>query len=111
MDFNEYEEKASETAVFNDRTTEYKLMYLALGVAGEAGEVAEKIKKVMRNDNGIVSDEKRESIKSEVGDVLWYLSQLSRELGFTIEDAAQANMRKITDRKSRDVIRSEGDNR
>ena len=111
MDFNEYEEKASDTAIFNDRSLEYKLMFLGLGVTGEAGEIAEKIKKIMRNDNGIVSDEKREGIKKEIGDVLWYLSQLSRTLGFSFEEAAQGNIAKIMDRKVRDAIKSEGDDR
>lgn len=111
MDFNEYQKKASVTATFTGKQEEYQLMYLALGVAGEAGEVAEKIKKLMRNNEGAIDDEKRDAIKQEIGDVLWYLSQLSRVLGFSFDDAAQANIIKIMDRKARGVIKSEGDTR
>jgi len=111
MDFAEYEKRAAQTATFSGTQKEYALAYLALGVTGEAGEIAEKIKKIMRNDDGIVSDEKREALKHEVGDVLWYLAMLSRELGFSFEDAAQANIEKLTDRAKRGVIKSEGDNR
>ncbi len=111
MDFDEYEKLAAKTAHFDDRTEEYKLMYLALGVAGEAGEVAEKIKKIMRNDHGVVSKEKREEVQKEIGDVLWYLSQLSRQLGFSFSSAAETNIAKLADRMARNVITSEGDNR
>ena len=111
MEFNEYQEKASVTATFTGKQEEHQLMYLALGVCGEAGEIAEKVKKIIRNDEGVVSDEKRESIRSEIGDVLWYLSQLSRVLGIPFEDAAQDNIRKIMDRKARGVVRSTGDTR
>ncbi len=111
MEFNEYQEKASVTATFTGKQEEHQLMYLALGVCGEAGEIAEKVKKIIRNDEGVVSDEKRESIRSEIGDVLWYLSQLSRVLGIPFEDAAQDNIRKIMDRKARGVVKSTGDTR
>lgn len=111
MDFNEYQEKASVTATFTGKQEEHQLMYLALGVCGESGEIAEKIKKIIRNDEGVVSDEKRESIRSEIGDVLWYLSQLSRVLHIPFEDAAQDNIRKIMDRKARGVVKSTGDTR
>ncbi len=111
MDFKEYEKQAAATAHFTDKQQEYILAYLALGVAGEAGEVAEKIKKILRNDNGVVSPEKRDAVKSEVGDVLWYLSQLSRALGFSFDEAAETNLAKLADRAARGVIKSEGDNR
>lgn len=86
-------------------------MYLALGICGESGEIAEKIKKMIRNDEGIITDETRELLKLEIGDVLWYLSQLSRVLGFTFDEAAQANITKIMDRRARGVIKSSGDTR
>lgn len=111
MDFSEYEKLAARTAVFTGKQKEYILAYLTLGVTGEAGEIAEKIKKIMRNDEGVVSEEKREALKQEVGDVLWYLAMLSRELNFSLEDAAKANIEKLTDRAKRGVIKSEGDNR
>ena len=111
MDFNEYQTKASTTATFEGKQNDYKLMYLALGIAGESGEVAEKIKKLMRNDNGELDEEKRVAIKHELGDVLWYLSQMARVLGYTFEEVAEANLSKLADRKNRGVIKSEGDNR
>ncbi len=111
MDFNEYQKQASQTATFEGKQEEFKLMYLALGIAGEAGEIAEKIKKIIRNDNGVVSDEKRDSLKQEIGDVLWYLSQLARVLDIPFADAAQANIKKILDRQARGVLKSTGDTR
>jgi NTP pyrophosphatase (non-canonical NTP hydrolase) len=111
MDFDEYMEKASVTATFTGKQKDHQLMYLALGICGESGEIAEKIKKIVRNDEGVISDEKRELIKLEIGDVLWYLSQLARTLGLSFEEVAVANIEKIMDRHSRGVIKSEGDTR
>lgn len=111
MDLDEYQRLATRTALFSDEDVKYALMYLGLGVAGETGEIAEKIKKILRNDGGAISEEKRESLKQEIGDVLWYLSQLSRVLGFKFSEAATANIIKLSDRASRGVIKSEGDAR
>jgi NTP pyrophosphatase (non-canonical NTP hydrolase) len=111
MDFAEYEKLARRTATFTGKQKEFVLAYLALGVAGESGEVAEKIKKIIRNDEGAISEEKRESLKHEIGDVLWYLAMLSRELGFSFEEAADANVKKLADRAARGVIKSTGDQR
>lgn len=109
MTFDEYQEISKQTAVF--KPGELGLYYLGLGVAGEAGEVAEKIKKVLRNHNGQVTDEMREELKKEIGDVIWYLSQLSGELGYTFAEVAQANIDKLQDRKARGVLKGAGDNR
>lgn len=111
MEFNEYQDKASVTATFTGKQAEHELMYLTLGACGEVGEIAEKVKKIIRNDDGVISEEKRELLKLEVGDVLWYLSQLSRVLGFSLDEAAQANIAKIMDRRARGVIKSSGDTR
>jgi NTP pyrophosphatase (non-canonical NTP hydrolase) len=111
MNFDEYQKLASRTATFTGRQEEYQLMYLALGIAGESGEIAEKIKKIIRNDDGVVSDEKCESLKQEIGDVLWYLSQLSRVLGYDFSECAAANIKKLEDRAARGVIKSTGDSR
>ncbi len=111
MDFDEYQKRAAKTATFEGKDPTYVNMYLSLGVAGEAGELIEKVKKVVRNDGGVVSDEKREAIKHEIGDVLWYLSQLSRSLGIGFGDAAESNLKKLGDRQARGVIKSEGDTR
>ncbi|HEY4487760.1 MAG TPA: nucleoside triphosphate pyrophosphohydrolase family protein [Candidatus Paceibacterota bacterium] len=111
MEFNEYQDLASQTADFTGRSDEYKLMYTCMGLAGETGETIEKVKKVMRNNNGVMTEEQRDAIKLEIGDVLWYLSQVARFSGIALDDAAQANVEKLADRRARGVIRSEGDKR
>ena len=111
MEFNEYQDLASKTAQFADRSSEYKIMYSCMGLAGEAGEVIEKVKKVIRNHGGKMSAEQREAIKQEIGDVLWYLSQVARFCDIALDDAAKANVEKLADRRARGVIHSEGDKR
>lgn len=111
MDFPEYQKKASETGVYDRDDKKYSLMYLSMGLAGESGEVIEKLKKVVRNDGGAVSDEKREDLKKELGDVLWYLSELATVLNVSLEDVAKKNIEKLHDRAERGVIKSEGDTR
>ncbi|RJQ33957.1 hypothetical protein C4568_03425 [Candidatus Parcubacteria bacterium] len=111
MNFDEYQKLASRTATFSGKQAEIPLVYVALGLAGESGELIEKIKKVMRNDNGEISEEKREEIKREIGDVLWYLSQISRLCDIPFDDAAVTNIEKLADRAKRGVIKSEGDTR
>ncbi len=109
MQFSEYEKAIIETAIYPDKGNNF--VYPTLGLVGEAGEVAEKIKKVLREEGGVVTDEKKEEIKKELGDVLWYLVALSRELGFTIEDVARKNIEKLSSRKERGVLHGSGDNR
>ena|SRR3989344_9286460 len=113
MDFNEYQELATRTASIPEdkQGTEYALMYFCLGLACETGELIEKIKKVLRNDKGEITREKRELIKLEIGDVLWYLSQIARTCDVPLNEAAKANIEKLADRHSRGVIKSEGDTR
>jgi len=109
MQLNEYQDKATETALFNEVV--HPIAETALGLAGEAGEVADKVKKGFRNHRGVFSKEYAEEIKKELGDVLWYLSQLARLLDMTLEDVAQTNIEKLTSRKERGIIYGEGDNR
>lgn len=111
MDFDEYEKLAARTAIFNDSQRLYRLYDIGLGIAGESGELVEKLKKMIRDDDGQVTDEKREALKKEIGDVLWYLSQLSSALGFKFSEAAAANIKKLEDRYARDMIKGSGDNR
>ena len=111
MDFDEYQKLATRTATFEGKQKEYQLLYLGLGIAGEAGEIAEKLKKILRNDDGVLSEEKREALKHEIGDVLWYLSQLARVLNFSFSEAANANIKKLANRAARNVIKSTGDKR
>ncbi len=111
MDFDEYQTLANRTGNFEGKQAEFALMYLGLGLTSEAGEVADKIKKIIRNDNGMISPEKREALKLEIGDVLWYCSQLARHLEIPFSEIAQANVDKLADRATRNVIASDGDNR
>lgn len=113
MDFNEYQKLAGETASYPDKGD--NLIYPALGLAGEAGEAVDKIKKYWRNQ-GITASralayEDRLALIKEVGDVLWYIAALATELQIDLEDVAKINIAKLQDRKARNVINSEGDNR
>jgi len=103
MNFNEYQDKTSKTvknSIKNNKT------YFALGLCGEAGEVADKIKKGIRDGNLDVH-----SLMLELGDVMWYLAQLSACYGIRLEKIADANIEKLSSRKKRDVIGGNGDER
>jgi len=109
MEFNEYQEKARKTAIYPDINNNY--IYPTLGLVGEAGEVAEKIKKVIRDNEGIITEEKKQEIKKELGDVMWYLANLSKELGLDLNDVAQGNLDKLYSRMDRGTLHGDGDNR
>ncbi|MDD4531432.1 MAG: nucleoside triphosphate pyrophosphohydrolase family protein [Candidatus Pacebacteria bacterium] len=109
MTFEEYQAESRKTAIYPNKDNNF--IYPTLGLAGEAGEVAEKIKKVLRDGNGIVSEEKREEIKKELGDVLWYLSNLSTELKISFEEVASKNIEKLQSRQQRNELHGSGDNR
>ena len=109
MNFNEYQKKAEETAIYPQRGNNF--VYPTLGLVGESGEVAEKIKKIIRDDQGKINEEKSQEIKKELGDVLWYLAQLATELQLSLEEIAQANLQKLFSRKERGRIKGEGDDR
>ena len=109
MDFNEYQQAARETAQYPDMGR--NIYYPTLGLAGEAGEVAEKIKKLMRDNDGIMTTERREALKKELGDVLWYVAAMCSELNLSMGQVAGDNVAKLRDRKSRGAIQGDGDNR
>lgn len=109
MNFNEYDERARKTAVYPNIGNNY--VYPVLGLCGEAGEVSEKIKKVIRDFGGVMSDEQKEEIKKELGDVLWYVSAISSELGFTMEEVALKNLEKLGKRAEEGKLHGKGDNR
>ncbi len=109
MTFDEYQKRARETAIYPDLGNNF--IYPTLGVSGEAGELAEKIKKVLRDKGGIVDDATKESIKKEMGDLLWYLANLGIELGIGLEDVAAANLDKLSSRKERGHLHGDGDDR
>lgn len=109
MEFKEYQAKSRETAIYPNIGKNY--IYPTLGLSGEAGEVAEKIKKVIRDKDGVIDNETREMIKKELGDVLWYVSQLATELGLSLDDVAEKNIDKLYDRMERGKLKGSGDNR
>lgn len=107
MDFNEYQEIALESAFFNVDG----LVYCTLGLTGESGEFADHVKKMIRDDQGILLDGRKELLIKELGDVLWYLSSLANELDVSLETVAKVNIEKIQDRRKRGVQGGSGDNR
>lgn len=109
MEFNEYQKLAIKTAVYPNIGNNF--VYPTLGIAGEAGEVAEKVKKIIRDNQGEMTDEHRELLIKEMGDVLWYLSALAHELGTELNDVAELNLKKLYDRKNRNVLHGSGDKR
>lgn len=87
------------------------ITYPTLGLLNEAGEVAGKIKKIFRDKNGVITETDREALKYELGDVLWYLTQLATELDLTLDEIAKANIEKLYSRLERDKIGGDGDYR
>lgn len=109
MTFEEYQKRSRKTATYP--TIQEGYVYPALGLLGEAGEVAEKVKKAFRDDGGQMTDDRRAAIQKELGDVLWYMAALCTELGFSFEETARLNLEKTTSRLERGVISGNGDNR
>jgi NTP pyrophosphatase (non-canonical NTP hydrolase) len=113
MQLNEYQERARETAHYQNVGS--NILYPALGLAGETGEVVEKVKKHIHHNISAtaseMSPEKREEIIKEMGDVLWNLSQLAMEFSVPFEEVAQKNLDKLASRKERGLIHGSGDNR
>jgi NTP pyrophosphatase (non-canonical NTP hydrolase) len=93
------------------RTNLLDYAYPAMALAEEAGEVAGKYAKAIRDCNGRIDAERREAIKKELGDVLWFVAELSTQLDFTLEEVMAANIEKLTSRKARGVIKGDGDDR
>jgi len=113
MNFDEYQMFTASTARYprkGDGSVQ-DLMYPVLGLLGEAGEVAEKIKKLLRDKEGAIDADDRRAIAREIGDVLWYISRLSRELGVPLDEIARMNVTKLDDRVRRDVVHGSGDER
>lgn len=109
MDFDEYQRKSRETAIYPNKGK--NIFYPTLGLVGEAGEVAEKVKKLIRDKQGIIDEEFKEQLKKELGDVLWYVAQLCTELGISFNDVAETNLKKLFSRKERGVLHGSGDER
>jgi NTP pyrophosphatase (non-canonical NTP hydrolase) len=109
VDISEYQRRSRATAVYPDAGD--NLAYPALGLCGEAGEAAEKVKKAMRDDGGVLTDERREALAGELGDVLWYVAQLATEAGLDLGEIAGDNLGKLLSRQERGVLQGSGDTR
>jgi len=108
VNFEEYQTGAEATAVYPE---EIGLAYVTLGLAGEAGEIANKVKKVYRDQGGFPTDDTQNALADELGDVLWYCAMLATELGYDLESIAQRNHNKLASRAERGVIQGDGDER
>jgi len=108
MNFDDYQKQAKRTAVYPNPGNNY--VYPTLGLAGEAGEVANKIKKILRKDSEL-TDEVKHEISKELGDVIWYLAQLCTELGLSFDQVAAENIEKLLKRQEENKLHGSGDNR
>jgi NTP pyrophosphatase (non-canonical NTP hydrolase) len=109
MRLSDYQQRSRATAVYPQAGD--NLLYPTLGLCGEAGEVAEKVKKMVRDDGGVLSDERRAALSKELGDVLWYVAQLATEADLDLDEIAGANLEKLLSRRRRNVLTGSGDDR
>ena len=109
MQLSDYQQRSRATAVYPDAGD--NLTYPALGLCGEAGECAEKVKKAIRDDGGMLSDERRAALAAELGDVLWYVAQLATEAGLELDEIAEDNLAKLLSRRDRGALQGSGDSR
>lgn len=110
MTFDEYQKQALTTAIFNPDPLMDKTIFV-MGISGEAGEVIEKWKKIVAYKGGIISDEDKQELKKELGDVVWYIALLAHSLDITFNEVIELNLSKLADRKKRGVQKGAGDNR
>jgi len=106
MNINTYQQEAAKTAIYSN-----KLIYPTLGLNGEAGEIANKVKKILRDSSGELQDNIRQNLIDELGDVLWYVAALATDLGVELSEIANRNVEKLNSRKERGMIGGSGDNR
>lgn len=113
MDFDEYQGKIKEFDFFSETKDYSQVAFVekVLGLTGEAGEVADKVKKVLRDKNGVMNEVDAMEIAKELGDTLWYLASIARYIGYPLSEVAKMNVEKLSDRKNRNVLHGEGDNR
>jgi NTP pyrophosphatase (non-canonical NTP hydrolase) len=109
MNLNDYQSSALRTAIYPNMGGNFP--YPALGLVGEAGEVADKLKKVIRDNDGILTDPVRDAVAKELGDVMWYVAVLAYELDYDLETIAKNNLDKLASRQERGVLTGSGDNR
>lgn len=109
MNFDEYQQASRITAINPNAETD--LIYPTLGLASEAGEVADKIKKMIRDDDGQLTDARRAALSDELGDVLWYLAALASVMSLSFETIATENLAKLKSRAQRNQLHGTGDTR
>ena len=109
MLLSDYQDRSRATAVYPNSGD--NILYPTLGLCGEAGEVAEKIKKMIRDDGGELSDERRAALSKELGDVLWYVAQIATEAELDLDAIAEENIAKLLSRRDRGVLSGSGDER
>ncbi|MBP5345340.1 MAG: nucleoside triphosphate pyrophosphohydrolase family protein [Bacteroidales bacterium] len=108
MTINEYQEGALRTAIYPESR---RIIYPTLGLTGEAGEVADKVKKVIRDNNDEFTDERKQQIALELGDVMWYAATLAHDLGYSLDEICQMNLDKLASRMQRNKLHGSGDER
>ena len=113
MEFNQYQEQAKNYDLFKPTGNYNTVSFIekVLGLSGEAGETADKIKKILRDKEGKISAEDRKEVVKELGDVLWYLAAIATYLDVDLEEVARGNIEKLESRKQRNLLHGEGDNR
>lgn len=109
MQGNEYQSRALETAIYPNQGQNF--IYPALGLVGEAGEVAEKVKKIIRDGDGFLTDTDKEKIAKELSDVCWYVAVLAHEIDYSLDEIFEINLAKLASRKERGVLSGSGDDR
>lgn len=105
-----FQERAQRLAIYR-KGNETDLVYSVLGLNGEAGEIAEHIKKMIRDDNGILSEERRQKLIKELSDQMWYISAVATDLGVKLSEICYINIEKLEDRKNRGVLKGSGSDR
>ena len=106
MDIKEYQNRALKLAIYKD-----KIIYPSLGLCGESGEVAEKVKKALRDNNGQFTEETKQELIKEIGDVMWYVVAILNDIGSDLESCMSINITKLESRAKRGVLTGNGDNR
>jgi NTP pyrophosphatase (non-canonical NTP hydrolase) len=107
VELDEYQTRARDTAVYQNIGRNPR--YAMIGLCEEVGEIAGQLKRVERDDGDVITDDRREKLKLELGDALWYMASLAAELGLTLNEIAEANLAKLADRKARKALHGSGD--
>lgn len=115
MQMNHYQSEAAKTSIYPKLKTKDDVhlpwVYAVIGLSGECGEIAEKFKKIIRDKGGVVSNEDKHLITKELGDVMWYLANIAKDLNIKLNTVAKENIKKLKSRKKRGKIMGSGDNR